>query len=137
MLMDTAVAIDAGEVTLDADLVVLAACDTGAGGAGEDRTGLKGGGEALGGLARAMIYAGSRGMVVSHWAVESVSAARLMTALFASRAPTLAGGLRQAQMRFIQDPAVAHPFYWAPFTVVGDGGRTMPGAAETVAAAAP
>jgi CHAT domain-containing protein len=114
---------------VDADLVVLAACDTGAAGAGADRTGLTGGGEALGGLARAMIYAGSRTLVVSHWSIESQSAARLMTAFFDAYAPSLAEAMQAAQARLREDPLYAHPYFWAAFTVVGDGARAMPGSA--------
>jgi CHAT domain-containing protein len=117
------------EIELDADLVVLAACDTG--GAGSEsaaRTGLAGGGEALGGLARAMIYAGSRGLIVSHWSVDSASAVRVMTGLFASGAPTQAEGLQHAQAALQADPLLSHPYYWAPFDVIGDGARALPGA---------
>ncbi|MBS0333380.1 MAG: CHAT domain-containing protein, partial [Proteobacteria bacterium] len=125
-LLDTSEILD---LRLDADLVVLAACDTGGAGAGVDRTGLTGGGEALGGLTRAMIYAGSRDLVVSHWSVDSESVVRLMTGLFASRAPTIAEGLQQAEAKLQKDPKLAHPYFWAPFTVVGDGARPLPGGA--------
>lgn len=120
---------------IDADLVVLAACDTGGAGAGVDRTGLKGGGEALGGLTRAMIYAGSRALIVSHWSIESESAVRLMTGLFASRAPTMAQALQASQAALQNDPRYAHPYFWAPFTLVGDGARPLPGVSRQVAAA--
>ncbi|MBI1198921.1 MAG: CHAT domain-containing protein [Phenylobacterium sp.] len=120
---------------IDADLVVLAACDTGGAGAGVDRTGLKGGGEALGGLTRAMIYAGSRALIVSHWSIESESAVRLMTGLFASGAPTMAQALQASQAALQDDPRYAHPYFWAPFTLVGDGARPLPGVSRQVAAA--
>jgi CHAT domain-containing protein len=113
--------LDASEIVdldLDADLVVLAACDTGGAGAGR--------GEALGGLTRAMIYAGSRGLIVSHWAVDSGSAVRVMTRLFRSGAPSQAEGLRRAQAELQAQPVLSHPFFWAPFTVVGDGARPLP-----------
>ncbi|MCC7268985.1 MAG: CHAT domain-containing protein, partial [Caulobacteraceae bacterium] len=116
-------------IKLDADLVVLAACDTGgAGSVDAARTGLAGGGEALGGLTRAMIYAGSRGLIVSHWSVDSDSAVRMMTALFASGAPTQAEGLQRAQASLQADAALSHPYSWAPFDVIGDGARPLPGA---------
>ncbi|MBL8773936.1 MAG: CHAT domain-containing protein [Phenylobacterium sp.] len=121
--------LDTGEILnlrLDADLVVLAACDTGGAGAGADRTGLTGGGEALGGLTRAMIYAGSRTLVVSHWSVDSESVVRLMTGVFASDQPTLAGALRRSQQALLEQEATAHPYFWAPFTLVGDGARPLP-----------
>jgi CHAT domain-containing protein len=123
---DSDALLDASEVLdlhLDADLVVLAACNTA--GSEQDPTGLQGGGEALGGLARAMIYAGARGLVVSHWAVDSDAASRLMIDLFNSGAPDQAQGLMAAQRQVMSDPATSHPYFWAPFTVVGDGARSL------------
>ena len=61
---------------LDADLVVLSACNTGGGGSG------KLGGESLSGLARAFFQAGTRSVLVSHWQVDSVATTRLMTRTF-------------------------------------------------------
>ena len=119
---------------IDADLVVLAACDTGGAGATVDRTGLTGGGEALGGLTRAMIYAGSRSLVVSHWSIESDSAVRLMTGFFAAGASSMAQALRQSQAALQAEAQYAHPYFWAPFTLVGDGARPMPAAPRQVAA---
>jgi CHAT domain-containing protein len=111
---------------LDADLVVLSACDTG-GAAGSDATGLGGGGEALGGLTRAFIYAGARGLVVSHWQVDSAATMKLMTGMFQSGAPTQAAALRRsAQILMASPDQYSHPYYWAAFTVVGDGARAMP-----------
>ena len=124
------------DLKLDADLVVLSACDTGgAGSADAASTGLQGGGEALGGLTRAMIYAGARGLIVSHWSVDSAATVRLMTELFSSGAPDAAEGLQRAQLGMQQQVKWSHPYYWAPFTVVGDGARPIPtGAAPRVAA---
>lgn len=119
---------------IDADLVVLAACDTGGAGATVDRTGLTGGGEALGGLTRAMVYAGSRALVVSHWSVDSEASVRLMTGLFASGAPTMAEAMQRSQAALQSDPNQAHPYFWAPFTLVGDGARPLPAMSRRVAA---
>jgi len=119
---------------IDADLVVLAACDTGGAGASVDRTGLTGGGEALGGLTRAMVYAGSRALVVSHWSVDSEASVKLMTGLFASGAPTMAEALQTSQAALQKDPNHAHPYFWAPFTLVGDGARPLPAMSRRVAA---
>ena len=130
---DSDALLDSSEILnlkLDTDLVVLAACDTGGGGASVDRTGLTGGGEALGGLTRAMIYAGSRALVVSHWSIESESAARLMTGFFGAKAPTMARSLQASQVALQRDPKYAHPYFWAPFTLVGDGDRALPGAGQ-------
>jgi CHAT domain-containing protein len=67
--------------------VVLSACDTGGAGGDDAATGLQGGGEALGGLTRAVIYAGGRSLIVSHWSVDSVATVRLMTGMFSSARP--------------------------------------------------
>ena len=114
--------LDAGEVaslSLNADLVVLSACNTAAGGG-------QFGGDALSGLAEAFFYAGARTLVASHWQVPSLATVRLMTGMFDRAGPRLQNGiaesLRQSQLSLASDPATAHPFYWAAFTVIGDGG---------------
>lgn len=103
---------------VNADLVVLSACNT-AGGGG------KFGGEALSGLAEAFFHAGARSMIVSHWQVPSAATAQLMSGTFAFLGPQLATGsspaLRDSQMKLIADKKTAHPFFWAAFVVVGDG----------------
>ena len=114
----------ASEITglkFDADWVILSACNTAAGGAQ--------GAEALSGLARAFFYAGARALLVSHWAVYSDSTVKLITKAFdqikldggTGRAETL----RQAMLALIDrgEPDEAHPAYWAPFVVVGEGAR--------------
>jgi len=115
--------LDASEVaslSFNAELVVLSACNTAAGGG-------RFGGEALSGLAEAFFYAGARTLIASHWQVPSLATERLMTGLFDRAGPRLAGGiaesLRQAQLAIASDAATAHPYYWAAFTVIGDGGR--------------
>ena len=107
------------QLKLDADWVVLSACNT-AGPGGEL------GGESLSGLARAFFYAGARALLVSHWAVASRATVVLTTATFEAQARDAALGraeaLRRAQSKLADDPDTAHPFYWAPFVLVGDGG---------------
>lgn len=114
--------LDASEVAqlhLDADFVVLSACNT----AAPDGRLL---GEALSGLARGFFYAGARGLLVSHWAVASQPTVALTTGLFTEYAKNRALGraeaLRRAQQAMWQDAATAHPALWAPFVLVGDGG---------------
>ena len=104
---------------LNADWVVLSACNT----AAADGSA----GEALSGLARGFFYAGSRSLLVTHWAVESESAKELTTSTFAHyaanpRAPK-AESLRQAMLKVMAMPQYGHPAYWAPYALVGDGGR--------------
>lgn len=118
------------ELKLNADWIVLSACNTGAAqGAGA---------EAVSGLGRAFFYAGSRALLVSMWPVETTSAKILTTGLFQfqeqdpglSRAKSLRKSILHLLDRktLVEAPsgqtiaAYAHPFFWAPFIVVGDGG---------------
>jgi CHAT domain-containing protein len=121
------------DLKLDADLVVLSACDTGGGGGDSATTGLQGGGEALGGLTRAVIYAGGRSLIVSHWSVDSAATVKLMTGMFASGALSKALALTQSQIMLQQAEEFSHPYYWAPFTIVGDGSRPLPAGAARAA----
>jgi CHAT domain-containing protein len=104
---------------LNADWVVLSACNS----AAEDGRG----DEAMSGLARGFFYAGSRSLLVTHWAVESESAKLLTTATFAHyagnpKAPK-AESLRQAMLQVMAMPQFRHPAFWAPYALVGDGER--------------
>lgn len=111
---------EVAQLKLNADWVVLSACNTAAGD--------KPGAEALSGLARAFFYSGSRALLVSHWPVVSAAAVKLTTRLFgeleAEPAIGRAEALRRAMLELIDNgaPHEAHPAYWAPFVVVGDGG---------------
>jgi CHAT domain-containing protein len=107
------------QLKLNADWVILSACNT----AGGDKTDA----DTLSGLARAFFYAGSRALLVSHWAVDNEATVTLITKTFETlkATPSLgrAGALRAAMLGMIatgNDPA-AHPGYWAPFVVVGEG----------------
>lgn len=118
------------DLRLNADLVVLSACDT-AGAAGVETTraaGLTGGGGALDGLVRAFIGAGSRSVIASHWPApeEYRATERLIGGLFAA-APDqpVAEALRAAQIRLMDDADTSHPFYWSGFAIVGDGARPL------------
>ena len=105
---------------LDADWVVLSACNTAAGGAQ--------GAEALSGLARAFIYAQARALLVSHWEVNSEATVKLVTGamkrLAADKGLGRAEATRQSMLALMDNgtPREAHPAYWAPFVVVGEGG---------------
>lgn len=109
---------------LDADWVILSACNT----AAADGTP---GAEGLSGLARAFIYAGSRSLLVSHWLVASDAAVRLTTRMIReSRKPGVgrSESLRRAMLALMNDPDnphYAHPVFWAPFVVVGEGGLPL------------
>ncbi|WP_146747631.1 CHAT domain-containing protein [Paramagnetospirillum kuznetsovii] len=114
---------------LDADWVVLSACNTAAGEGS--------GAEAVSGLGRAFFYAGARALLVSNWPVETISARLLTTDLFRRQAadPQLsrAQAMRKAMLGLMDGPGpldgagkeqfvYAHPTFWAPFSLVGDGG---------------
>jgi CHAT domain-containing protein len=114
---------------LNADWVVLSACNTGAG--------VVAGAEAASGLGRAFFYAGTRALLLTNWSVHSQSARELITDLFKRQAEdtklTRGEALRQAMMALVDGPgylgadgktefAYAHPLFWAPYSIVGDGG---------------
>lgn len=117
---------------LDADLVVLSACDTGAGDGS--------GSEAVSGLGRAFFYSGARSLLITMWPVETTSANKLTTGLFQIRKKQADLSWAQAQqqsiLRLMDDPGLkdtdgvvvasyAHPIFWAPFIVVGESGFLM------------
>lgn len=115
------------DLDLDADLVILSACDT-AGKAtalATQSVGLGTGGDvALDGLVRAFVGAGGRLVVASHWPVpdDFNATERLITGLFtASPGTATVRALRESQDKLMDDVNTSHPFYWSAFAVVGDG----------------
>ena len=118
--------LEAWEITklnLNADLVVLSACDTARGQIAS--------GEGMIGLAWAFFVAGCPTTVVSQWKVESASTSNLMIEFHrnlltpkppVARQPGTAEALRRSALRLLRTSRYKHPFYWAPFVVVGDGG---------------
>jgi CHAT domain-containing protein len=118
---------------LNADWVVLSACNT--------ATGAGAGAEAVSGLGRAFFYAGARTLLVTNWAVHSASARDLVSDLFRQQGgdAKLARGeaLRRAMLSVMDGPgfkdesgkaeyAYAHPIFWAPYSIIGDGGSARP-----------
>jgi CHAT domain-containing protein len=111
---------------LDADWVVLSACNTGA------ADGLAT--EAVSGLGRGFFYAGSRAVLLTHWPVESESARKLVTQIFEiySKKTTRALAVKKSADILMDSPgyvdpkskrllySYAHPMFWAPYTLVGD-----------------
>jgi CHAT domain-containing protein len=120
-------AAEIAQLRLDADLVVLSACNTAASG---DRLG----GESLSGLAEAFFAAGARGLLVTHWQVPSEQTVLLTTGLFDRLGGNLKAGvapaLRDSQMRLAADPATAHPFFWGAFVLQGDGAAAISNSAQ-------
>jgi CHAT domain-containing protein len=115
---------DVSQLSMNADWVVLAACNT----AAESKPGAR----ALSGLAKAFFHAGARALLVSHWRVDSEAAAALTTTTFGIKAKNPAIGraeaLREAMLQQItKAPETsaqlwnAYPAFWAAFSVVGEG----------------
>jgi len=119
---------------LNADWIVLSGCNTGAAEGS--------GAEAISGLGRAFFYAGTRSLLVSMWPVETTSARRLVTGIFENQKnnPGLsrASALQKSILDMIDKgnlvdertgkiaASYAHPFFWAPFIIVGDPGTSKP-----------
>jgi CHAT domain-containing protein len=111
---------------LDANLVILSACNSGGPGGGA--------GESLSGLARSFFFAKARSLLVTHWEVSDQVAALLVVLTINDMQEKsdqgVTGALRQAQLSLLERAAtgklpaeIAHPFFWAPFAVIGDGGE--------------
>ncbi len=105
------------QLKLNADWVVLSACNT----ASVDGSGS---GEGLSGLAKAFFFAGSRSLLVSNWPVDSLATQQLITRTmgFYSDIPDIekSAALQKAMLEMMASDQYSHPFYWAPFSVVGE-----------------
>ena len=116
---------EVAQLQLNSDLVVLSACNT----ASSDGTA---GAEALSGLAKAFFYAGSRALLVSHWPVNSDASVQLTSRMLEETTKNGVGraeALRRSMLSLMMDedkPHYAHPVFWAPFVVVGEGGTYRP-----------
>jgi WD40 repeat protein/CHAT domain-containing protein/tetratricopeptide (TPR) repeat protein len=104
---------------LDADWVILSACNTASGALRS--------GEALSGIARAFFFAGARALLVSHWEIGSEAAVKLTTRAISELKSGQATGRSEALSRSMRHllmngaPIEAHPSVWAPFILVGEG----------------
>ena len=119
------------DLNLDADIVILSACDT-AGAASIEATRAagvgSGGGTALDGLVRSFIGAGSRAVLASHWPVpdDYQATERLISEMFRlGRTQDLGHALRGSQAQLMDDPLTSHPYYWGGFAIVGDAARPL------------
>lgn len=115
--------LESGEIrglALDADLVVLSACES-------TDVAVNEAGENLSGLARAFFSAGARSVIASHWQVEDEATAAMMGAFYdrlaADRSARFVDALRGARAALRADPKTSHPVFWAPFVIIGDGLR--------------
>ncbi|MCI0487620.1 MAG: CHAT domain-containing protein [Blastocatellia bacterium] len=102
------------DMKLNAELVVLSACRTGLG--KEVR------GEGVMGLMRAFMYAGASSVVVSQWQVADRSTADLMVEFYKrmNGSGDKTEALRGAKLEMIESGLYSHPYYWAPFVLVGE-----------------
>jgi CHAT domain-containing protein len=122
---------DIFDLNLDADLVILSACNTAslAGLEATQAAGIEGGGgQALDGLVRAFIGAGGRQVIASHWpAPDEFGATRRLFETFFDAPQSLgtADALLAAQSKLMDDPDTSHPFYWSGFALIGDGKRPL------------
>jgi CHAT domain-containing protein len=109
------------QLKLNADWVILSACNTAAAGSMDT--------DALSGLARAFFYAGARTLLVSHWAVDSAATVILISRAFGLMAQNHqiepAEAIRQSMLSMMAEPVFAHPAKWAPFVLIGDNVRFM------------
>jgi CHAT domain-containing protein len=123
---------------LDAQLIVLSACNTASGylvdasssiyGARQGRGVSGAGGESLSGLARAFFAAGARAVLATHWPVADDETTALMTDFFRrlrDDGEDFADALRLAQDQLRSRPETSHPVFWAPFVLIGDGAQTL------------
>ncbi|MBS0558720.1 MAG: CHAT domain-containing protein [Proteobacteria bacterium] len=125
------------QMSLNAELVILAACNTG--GAGGST--VAGAGESLSGLARSFFFAGARSLLVTHWDANDAYTTYLTALFLAGLRDNPAAGpamaLASAQRRMLDEAqgaqaAQAHPFYWAVLALIG--GRGAAGADRMAAA---
>ncbi|WP_282950010.1 MULTISPECIES: CHAT domain-containing protein [unclassified Sphingopyxis] len=119
------------DLKINADLVILSACDTAGAAtiAATREAGVaSGGGNALDGLVRSFIGAGGRSVIASHWpAPDDFDATkRLIGGLFAApQGESVADALWATQMKLMDDKQTSHPYYWAGFAIIGDGGQAL------------
>ncbi len=103
-------------IKLNADLTVLSACETGLGKITK--------GEGIIGLTRALLYAGSKNIIVSLWQVSDESTNKLMVDFYKSflndkKIKNYGKHLRNAKIKMIKEEKFAHPFFWSPFILIG------------------
>jgi hypothetical protein len=121
-----------GEVAglkLDANLVVLSACDTSASASGATgrRSGQEESGRALDGLVRAFLAANARAVLATYWqvSVEQESDELFRTFYSRGRTENIGDALKDAQRDLMTQPRYSHPYFWGAYFIVGDTSKTM------------
>ncbi len=103
------------DMNLSADMVVLSACNT--------ARGSKQTGEGIVGMTWALCAAGVPTQVVSQWSVDDATTAQLMTDFYGGLSKGKGAALAAAERKLRNDGKHGHPYYWAPFILVGDAGK--------------
>ena len=114
------------DLKLDAELVLLAACDTAREAEGAQGIAAVFDGAQLDGLVRSFIYAGARSVMATHWVADDAAADLIVRRFFASsNGMAVDNALRTAQMSLIAEQKFSHPYYWGPYVVIGDASRPL------------
>lgn len=114
------------DMEISADLVFLAACDTARTGEGTQGLAALFDGAQLDGLVRSFIYAGARAVLATHWVADDKAADAITRQFFAeARGTPMHEALRNAQASLMQQSDTAHPYFWAPYVVIGDATHAL------------
>ncbi|MBN9143035.1 MULTISPECIES: CHAT domain-containing protein [unclassified Novosphingobium] len=120
---------EVAKLELDANLVVLSACDTAAGTSVQTalKAGLESASPALDGLVRSFIAAGARTVMATFWAVPVLTQTDDLMSTFyrTGRSATMADAIKTAQDQMIDTRRFSHPYYWGAYFLVGDGAKSM------------
>jgi CHAT domain-containing protein len=114
------------DLKLDATLVVLAACDTARAAEGAEGVAAVFDGAQLDGLVRSFVYAGARSVLATHWVADDAAADAIVRKFFADAArDPMHEALRGAQRALIAQDKFSHPYFWAPYVMIGDADRML------------
>ena len=119
---------DIYHLPMQASLVVLSACETGAGE-------FLSRGEGVVSLARAFTYAGAKSIVTTLWSINDATTKDVISFFYENlnEGFTVGESLRNAKLKYIEQADDPNPFYWAAFTLTGESNR-LPSSSSTAAA---
>ncbi len=120
---------EVARLRLNANLVVLSACETSAGASTETARlgGLEESSPSLDGLVRSFIVANARAVLATFWRVPAITQSDDLMATFygSGRTSAMAAALRAAELKLMNQPRYSHPYYWGAYFLVGDGSKMM------------
>lgn len=129
---------EVAQLRLDANLVVLSACDTSAGvsATASRATGQEQVGGSLDGLVRAFLAARAQAVLSTYWPISDAGeSAQLITSFYSNaRSGSIGDALQKAQVSLMANRASSHPLYWGAFVLVGDSQKSLLNGAAKVAA---